>query len=79
MAVYRSYIAACKMMSEKVQVTEEASKVMIVITTRYAAQPLMHTQHIQDDFVHRRQQDKSMTPDELIHLMKVARSAPSPS
>ncbi|KAG8217374.1 aspartic peptidase domain-containing protein [Butyriboletus roseoflavus] len=55
MAVYRSYIAACKAVSEKVQVTEETSK------------------HIQDDFVRRRQQDKSVTPDELIHLMKVAR------
>jgi hypothetical protein len=31
MAVYRSYIAACKAMSEKVQVTEEASKVMVII------------------------------------------------
>ena len=31
MAVYRSYIAACKAVSEKVQVTEETSKVMIVI------------------------------------------------
>ncbi|KAN0075287.1 putative alanine racemase domain containing protein [Tylopilus felleus] len=55
MAVYRSYIAACKAMCEKVQVTEETSK------------------HIQDDFVRRRQEDKSVTPDELIHLMKVAR------
>lgn len=31
MAVYRSYIAACKAASEKVQVTEEASKVTLVI------------------------------------------------
>lgn len=31
MAVYRSYIAACKAVSEKVQVTEETSKVMVVI------------------------------------------------
>ncbi|KAF8436900.1 putative alanine racemase-domain-containing protein [Boletus edulis BED1] len=54
-AIYRSYIVACKALSEKVQITEETSK------------------HIQDDFVRRRQQDKSVTPDELIHLMKVAR------
>lgn len=31
MAVYRSYIAACKAMGEKVQVTEETSKVILVI------------------------------------------------
>ncbi|KAG9318342.1 putative alanine racemase-domain-containing protein [Chiua virens] len=31
------------------------------------------SKYIQDDFVRQRQQDKSMTPDELIHLMKVAR------
>lgn len=30
MSVYRSYIAACKTMSEKVQVTDEAAKVMLV-------------------------------------------------
>jgi hypothetical protein len=30
MAVYRSYIAACKAVSEKVQVTEATSKVMVV-------------------------------------------------
>ena len=35
----------------------------------------MHIQHIQDDFVRRRQQDKLVTPEELIRLMKVARSA----
>jgi len=55
LAIYRSYITACKAASAKVQVTEETSK------------------HIQDDFVRQRQQAKSMTSDDLIHLMKVAR------
>lgn len=31
-AVYRSYIAACKVMNEKVHVSEETSKVMEVVT-----------------------------------------------
>ena len=32
MALYRSYVAACKAVNEKVHVTEETSKVMVVIT-----------------------------------------------
>ena len=33
MAAYRSYIAACKAASEKLQVTEETAKVMVVIVS----------------------------------------------
>ncbi|KAF8837022.1 hypothetical protein BDN67DRAFT_973512 [Paxillus ammoniavirescens] len=55
LTAYRSYVAACKVASETVQVSEEASK------------------HIQEDFVRQRQQDKSMTAEKLVHLMKVAR------
>ncbi|KAF9228597.1 hypothetical protein BS17DRAFT_772215 [Gyrodon lividus] len=55
LTAYRSYVAACKAASEKVQVSTETSK------------------HIREDFVRQRQQDRSMTAEDLVHLMKVAR------
>ena len=42
MALYRAYIAACKAVSEKVQVTEETSKVMVVYLVRCTT-PHAHT------------------------------------
>lgn len=55
LAVFRSYIKACKAAIGKVRVSEATSK------------------YIQEDFVRRRQEDKTTTPDDLIHLMRTAR------
>ena len=39
---------------------------------------LISEQHIREDFVRQRQEDNSMTAEDLIHLMKVARYTFSP-
>jgi hypothetical protein len=38
---------------------------------------LTFKQHIQEDFVRQRQEDPSITADDLVHLMKVARCGDS--
>ncbi|KAI6167199.1 mini-chromosome maintenance replisome factor-domain-containing protein [Pisolithus thermaeus] len=55
LAIFRSFIKACKATTGKVKVSEAASK------------------YIQEDFVRQRQEDKTTTPDDLIHLMRAAR------
>ncbi|KAI6126213.1 hypothetical protein EV401DRAFT_2258355 [Pisolithus croceorrhizus] len=55
LAIFRSYIKACKAATGKVKVSEATSK------------------YIQEDFVRQRQEDKTTTPDDLIHLMRAAR------
>lgn len=71
LAAYRSFLAAAKRCFGAVHIAEETSQVCVIWDS--APVCLTSKQYIREDFVRQRQADKSMTAEDLVHLMKVAR------
>lgn len=70
LAQYRKLVSSSKV--GKVQVGEAASEVCILHSSRKTDDKI-GSQHIQDDFVRERQDDKNVTPDDLIMRMTIAK------